>query len=125
MIENCLGTTRKAVVLRVEDNVLDFIDQEQTLEAMFLKPMGQEEGIFRESEVDRPDLFWDPFASGRSEDKLSHVVKGFMMMDQRLATPGNELEPVNGARKPVRRLARSAMKWAGGFGWVWISGSGQ
>jgi hypothetical protein len=115
MIEDCFKVRRKAVVLRVDSEILDFISHGKMLESLFLEPMGRDEGIFRESEVDRQRLFRRPFAAGRSEDKLNNVVRGFMLLDQRIdsmavAVDGQTNGLANGNRMPVRRLANSLME---------------
>lgn len=87
--------------------MLNFINQEKTLQGMFLVPLEKEEGIFREAE--RVKIFQRPLAAGRSEEKLTHTVKGFLMLDSRMTAGGVGKEAAGGERRPVRKLAGSAM----------------
>lgn len=89
--------------MHVKDELFDFLRRERTLKAMYLKPVTTEDGLIRDAQ--RVRFLQEPLAKGRSEDKLMHIVKGFLMVDQ---YPGGE--ETGRARRPVRRLAASAMK---------------
>jgi hypothetical protein len=102
MKENCLGTARKASVVYVENELLDLIAKKETLMAMYLFPMERDEGIFRDPE--REQIFQRPLSAGRSEDKLAHTVKNFLMLDAVMA------RMVSGSGRPMMGLAESAME---------------
>lgn len=87
VIENCFKTTHKAVVLKVEDDVLHYITEPDNMEELHLSSFDDHEelrdsGVFRPSKPYRPKHFGDFLALDRSEEKLTHVVKGFLMDDQ-------------------------------------------
>lgn len=86
----------------VENELLDFIVKKETLMAMYLFPMERDEGIFRDSE--REQIFQRPLSAGRSEDKLAHTVKNFLMLDAVVA------RMVSGSGRPMMGLAESAME---------------
>lgn len=70
-----------------------------TMEKMLLSPFDDHEelrgkGIFRASKPNRPKGFGEFLATNRSEDKLTHVVRKFLLEDQ-------EGKLVNIAPRPI------------------------
>lgn len=87
-IENCLKTTHKAVVLKVSDDILTQISCPENMAKMHLSPFEEhahlhDKGVFREEKMERATLFGEFLAKGRSEGKLEHAVRGFLLEDQR------------------------------------------
>ncbi|RDI84568.1 hypothetical protein Vi05172_g5289 [Venturia inaequalis] len=87
IIENCLKTTHKPLVLKVNDAILTYLSSPENMEKMHLSCFEEhadllDSGIFRESKRERVKLFGDFLAVGRSEEKLTHAVKGFLLDDQ-------------------------------------------
>ncbi|TID24257.1 hypothetical protein E6O75_ATG02622 [Venturia nashicola] len=89
IIENCIKTEHRPLVLIVPDAILTYITNPENMEKLHLTPFDehahlQDTGVFREEKKkERVKMFGDFLATGRSEEKLTHAIKAFLLEDQR------------------------------------------
>ncbi|QDS73829.1 hypothetical protein FKW77_006380 [Venturia effusa] len=101
IMENCVKTAHRGIVMRVDDYVLHCITDPRNLEELRLSPIDDHEELKDKAIFKKPyrsKQFGEWLATGRSEEKLTHAIKTYLYEDQ----GGRPVKLAPRPRRPLR-----------------------